>query len=184
LRPPALFAALALGAAPSAEYQRAAQKIELIRADKAAKRSTVSFTPAEINAYAAYELLAAVPAGARNPRVQLRAGGATGTAMLDFVALRTAQGEPPGRLMAWLLGGERPVAVTVRLRSSGGWCTVFVDSVEISGIPVRGAMLDWLIENYLLPRYPEAKIGKPFQLEHNVDRIEVSAGGVRVVMGG
>ncbi len=184
MKSPAIFAALALAAAPSADYQRAARKIETIRADKAAKRSTVAFTPAEINAYAAHELLAAVPAGARNPRIVLRAGGATGSAMLDFVKLRTAEGEPPGRLMSWLLGGERPVAVTVRLRSSGGWCTVFVDSVEISGIPVRGAMLEWLIENYLVPRYPEAKIGKPFQLEHNMDRIEVSASGVRVVMGG
>lgn len=179
-----LLLVLALAAAPTADYKRAHQKVDLIRSDKAAKRSAVVFTPAEINAYAAGELAAAVPVGARNPKIQLRASGATGTALLDFVKLRTAQGEPPGRLMSWLLAGERPVAVTVRLRSAGGQCTVFVDSVEISGIPVRGAMLDWLIENYLVPRYPEAKIGKPFQLEHNMDRIEVSAGGVRVVMGG
>jgi hypothetical protein len=61
---------------------------------------------------------------------------------------------------------------------------VTVDRVEISGIAVQGAMLDWLIENYLIPQYPDAKIGKPFELDHNMDRIEVTRSDVRVVMGG
>jgi len=184
MRAPAVFLLSAALATPTADYQRAVRKIEMIQADRAARRSIVLFTPAEINAYAATEVRAAVPAGLRNPRVTLNSGGAVGTALIDFVALKRAQGDPPGRLMAWLLEGEHPVAVSVTLRSGGGRCTVYVNSVEVGGIPIRGAMLNWLIENYLLPRYPDAKIGKPFELEHNMDRIEVNRSDVKVVMGG
>ena len=35
-------------------------------------------------------------------------------------------------------------------------------------------MLDFLIENYLKPNYPNARIGQPFALHKHVDRIEVA----------
>jgi hypothetical protein len=92
-------------AGSSAEYKRASQKIEMIREDRAKPKSTVVFTPSEINAYAATELHAAVPSGIRNPKVTLNSSGATGTAMIDFLAVRKSQGEPPGRIMSWLLKG-------------------------------------------------------------------------------
>jgi hypothetical protein len=42
--------------------------------------------------------------------------------------------------------------------------------------------LDFLIQNFVLPYYPDAKIGQPFELAHRIDRLEVRPGEVRVVI--
>ena len=34
-------------------------------------------------------------------------------------------------------------------------------------------MLDYLIQNYLIPEFPEAKVGQPFELAHNIDHLDV-----------
>jgi hypothetical protein len=34
----------------------------------------------------------------------------------------------------------------------------------------------------VLPFYPEAKIGTPFDLKHNVERFEISPAGVNVII--
>jgi hypothetical protein len=85
--------------------------------------------------------------------------------------------------MSQLLEGERPVTVTARLRSSGGNATVDVLSVQISGITLDGRTLDFLIQHFLLPVYPEAAVGRPFELGDRIERLDVQPGGVDVVVG-
>ena len=79
------------------------------------------------------------------------------------------------------MGGERPVAVTARIRSGGGQATVDVEKVEISGIAMNGATLDFLIHNFVLPLYPDAAVGRPFPLGHRIDRLDVQGRGVTVI---
>jgi hypothetical protein len=98
------------------------------------------------------------------------------------VKLRNAQGKPPGWLLKKLLQGEHEVSVTCEVRSANGTATVHPTEVEIEGIPISGAALDFLIQNYLLPNYPKAKIGRPIQLQYGVDRFEVYDGRVDVVL--
>jgi hypothetical protein len=57
------------------------------------------------------------------------------------------------------------------------------DPVEISGVAIDGKMLDFLIGHYLIPQFPETKIGRPFELAHRVDRLEIAPNAVGVVMG-
>jgi hypothetical protein len=85
--------------------------------------------------------------------------------------------------MARLLDGERPVRVTARVTSSDGQATVDVQQVEISGMSIDGPMLNYLIDNYLRPTYPTAKIGEPFRLGHRIERLEVKPEGVGVLIG-
>jgi hypothetical protein len=85
--------------------------------------------------------------------------------------------------MSRLLDGERPVSVTARIRSGGGKATVDVQSVEISGLTIDGKTLDFLIQNFLLAMYPDAVVGKPFDLRHRIDRLEIQPGSVGVVIG-
>jgi len=96
--------------------------------------------------------------------------------------VRRAQGHPPGWLMSKFLDGERPVEVTVRMRSGGGRATVDVESVKVSGVVIEGRVLDFLIHNYLLPNYPDAKVGEPFELAHGIDRLDVKPAAVDVVI--
>jgi hypothetical protein len=133
----------------------------------------------ELNAYAAHEL----PAGVRNPKLQIIAPGvATGSALVDFGKVQRAQGSQPGWLSK-LLDGERPVTVTVGIRSSGGWAAVDVRRVGVSGLEIEGPTLDFLIRNVLLPMYPNAVVGQRFELGHRIEKLDIQTRGVTVIIG-
>ena len=172
------FFALATGS----DYTNAKRKLEMIEADRAPRGTQVKFTTQELNAYVAGEVPGVAPQGVRNTRVQLGQGSATGSALIDFLKLREGKGIQTGWFMSKLLSGERAVTVTARIQSASGRATVDVERVEISGVPISGGALDFLIQNFLLPRFPTAKIGEPFELAHSVERLDVRPDAVRVVM--
>jgi hypothetical protein len=82
-----------------------------------------------------------------------------------------------------LLAGEHPVRVTARIKSGAGRAVVDVEKVEISGVTIDGKMLEYLIQNFLIPQFPEAKVGRPFELAHRIDRLEVQPDAVGVIVG-
>ena len=122
--------------------------------------------------------------GVRNTKVPLSSESmAQGSAMIDFARLERSQGRQPGWLMSMLLEGEHPVSVTARIRSGGGEATVDVDRVEIGGMQIDGKTLQFLIENFLLPMYPDAAIGRSFEMGHRIERLDVQPAGVTVAIG-
>lgn len=161
----------------------ARKKVAAIESDRLPPGSRISFSPRELNAYVERELLPDFPPGIREPLLELGSGTATGGALVDFAKVRRAQGKEPGWLLSRLLEGERPVKVVTRIQSGGRRATVDVESVEVSGMTLDGPMLDFLIRNYLLPNYPEAKVGQPFELGHRIDRLEIGPSAVTVVIG-
>lgn len=162
-----------LSSGSKSDYLSAKQKFDLIEQDRLKPGSKVTLTQRELNAYVEAELPHSVPEGVRNPKVELGAGWASGAALVDFVKLRQAQGKPPGWLMAKLLEGEHAVNVTVRITSGAGKATVDVERVEVGGVAIEGRMLEFLIRNYLIPIYPDAKVGEPFTLGHRIERVDV-----------
>jgi hypothetical protein len=178
-----LLVVSALVAGARSDYQNVKDKFQAIEKEKVKPGTRIAIPAQELNAYVQAELPTVAPEGIRNPRVELQGNNiATGHALIDFVKLRTAQGKPPNWFLRQLLEGEHEVAVTTRVRSGGGTATVDVQKVEVSGIPIEGAALDYLIQNYVLPRYPDAKIGRPFALNYRMDRLEVAPGVAYVVM--
>jgi len=180
--------ALALLAAPvlpttSPDYQAVVHKFSLIEHDRLKPGSRVVLTPAELNAYARREVAEVAPDGVRNAHLDLGPGTATASALIDFGKLRRAEGKPPGRILACLLDGERPVTITARIRSSGGTATVDVQDVQISGVIIEGRMLDFLVRNYVMQAYPSAKVGEPFALGHRIERLDVQPSAVGVLIG-
>jgi len=172
--------ALAVLAAAYDNYDSAKRKLDLIEGDRVRPGGRITFTYAELDAWVAHE----APDGVRNPHVRVaEAGVATGSALIDFAKVRRAQGEAPGWLMGKLLEGERPVSVTARIRSSAGSATVDVERVQISGVTIDGRTLDFLIQNVLLPLYPDAAVGRPFALSHRIERLDVAPAGVGVLIG-
>ena len=169
--------------AATAEYRSVQHKLDLIESGRLRPGTRVHLTPAELNAYAR-ETLPGVTGGVRNPELKLlRPGVAQATALVDFGAIRRSQGNPPGWIMSHLLDGERPVTVTAGIRSDGGQATVDIQSVQVSGVAISGGTLDFLIQHFLLPLYPDAAVGRPFELGDNIERIEVQPTGVDVVIG-
>src|SRR3954453_14257311 len=176
-----VLAPIAVGS--KSEYNSVKHKFDQIEKQQLKPGARVPITAGELNSYVQTELPKVAPDGIREPVVELTGGNtATGRALIDFVKLRSAQGQPPGFFLRTLLQGEHPVSVTTRVRSGGGTATVDVQKVEIEGIPIQGSALDFLIRNYLMPRYSAAKIGKPFQLGYKMDRLEVTPGMAWVVM--
>ncbi len=177
-----LLAALALCLAFSApeNYATAKRKIDLIDSDHLRAGTRVTLTSRELNEYVAHE----VPDGVRETHLEITEPGlATGSALIDFGRVRRAQGHPPGWLLSKLLDGERPVKVTARISSSNGEATVNVERVEISGAVIDGRTLDFLIDNLLLPLYPNAAVGRPFELGHRIERLDVQPAAVGVLIG-
>jgi hypothetical protein len=120
----------------------------------------------------------------RNPRLVLTdPETVTGTALVDFGKLRRAQGYQPGWLMSKLLDGERPVSATARIHSGGGKVTVEVERAAISGIEIDGGTLDFLIQNFIVPFYPEAMVGHPVPMGFRIDKLQLAPAGVGVLVG-
>jgi len=175
-----LSLALAVAGAASSEYLSAKRKIEQIESDRLKAGTRLELNQPELNAYVAQQ----APSGVRNPRLQVLSPGlVTGSALIDFNQLRRSQGHEPGWLAAKLLQGEHPVSVTARIRSGSGHATVDVEQAQISGISIDGRTIDFLIQNFVLPLYPEAVVGQPFEMGHHIERLDVQPAGVGVVIG-
>jgi hypothetical protein len=180
------FAVVSLAVVASAsrsDYVSVRQKFDSIERYKYKPGSRVPIGVKELNAYVETELPKYAPQGVRAPRVELHGNNqATGYAKINFLTVRKAQGKPPGWLLRQLLDGERDVAVTTELQSGNGRATVYLRRVEIDGIPIQGAALDWIIRNYVMPNYPDAKIGRPIELKYGMERFDILPNRVDVVL--
>jgi hypothetical protein len=179
----ACVALAALVIAETGESESAFRKLEAIEMGNAAPGSRVAFSAAEVNAWFRAEGKARVPQGVRDLRIDLGDGRATGFATIDFLKIRqAATGEDPGWLMKNLFAGERPVVVTARFTSQNGRARVDVERVEISGIPIEGHMLEFLIEDYLRPTFPDVMVNEWFGLRFGIERFTVAPRVVTVIM--
>ncbi len=180
----ALALPLSIGLLASrADYLNAKRKFDAIEKYQMKPGAWVPLPANELNAYVQVEMREVAPQGVRDPKIELGGNGiATGRAMINFLKIQNTRGAEPNWLVKKLLDGEREVAVTAKIASAAGKATVYVQRVEISGIPVEGATLDFLIENYLLPNYPNAKINRPFDLRYKMERLQVNPGIAYVVM--
>jgi hypothetical protein len=167
------------GADPA--FARAWDKLNSIETGRAKPGSTIVFSPIEIDAW----LRTRVPQmfdGVRNPRLVLGMNSATGSALVDFVKFRQSEGDSTNPLIAKLIEGERPVKVAVRLESAGGTATVHLTSLEISGVAITGSVLDLMLKVFFLPFFPNAHINEPFELNDNIERIDVRPTGIRMLI--
>ena len=162
-------------------FERASNKLDRIESGHSRPGSVIIFTPAELNAWAK-KRVPEMYEGVRDPSLQLSVGTATGSALIDFLKMRQAEGLATNSLIAKLIDGERPLKVSIRLESGGGRATAHLTRLEISGIAVTGAALDFLVNQFLLPLFRDAKINQPFDLRDNMERIELRPDGVRITM--
>jgi hypothetical protein len=162
------------------EAESAARKLAQIQAGRSQRGAIVQFSIREINAYAQSRIPIYAPEGVRDAKLVLGPGTVTGTAVVDFLKLRHAAGTETNWVISRLIEGQRPVRITAHVQSSRGTATVFVDRVEISGVAVAGTPLDMLIETFLRPMFPDAKINQPFRLRYGVDHLAVMPSGLQV----
>ena len=158
----------------------AQQKLDSISDRKLKPGAVVTLSAREINAWIHEKAVKAFPQGVRNENIVLGPGTADGNALVDLTKLSKGNGVNP--LIARLIEGERPLRVAIRVESANGRATVFLTRVELSGVAVDGSILDFLIKHFVQPRYPDIKINEPFDLDFNIERIEIQPSGVRVLI--
>jgi hypothetical protein len=164
---------VAQAASAPAAYSSAQRKLDLIQDDRAPANAVYSFNKTEIEAWAAAEIPELIPEGFRDARIELGTDVAVGRGYIDFMKLRHAKGAPKNWFLDKLLQGERPVSVTVKLQSANGMCTVILQRLEISGVAATGSVLDFLLKNFFLTLFPDAKVGEPFALRHRMESVTV-----------
>jgi hypothetical protein len=157
----------------------AQKKLDSISDQKLKRGAVVTLSPREINAWIHEKAVKAFPDGIRNERIDLGPGTTDGNALVDLTKVSKAQSNP---LIARLIEGERPLRVAIRVESASGRATVFLTHVELSGIAIDGSILDFLIKRFVQPRYPDIKINEPFDLDFNIDHLEIQPTGVRVLI--
>jgi hypothetical protein len=177
-------ASIGRSAGISREAASVDHKLDLIHTGRLRAGSRVDFAPGELNGWLSERARRYFPGAVSNIRLDLGNNSATGYAEVDFVKLRqAATGESPGWIMRNLFSGERAMVVQAHFVSARGGARVDVDSVRISGVQIEGRTLDFLIQNYVLPTFPDLKLSEWFRLADRVDRVAATPSGAAVFIG-
>jgi hypothetical protein len=176
----ALMLAATVGAADPA-LQSARAKIEKLTNNKMKPGESVTFSLAETQAWAAAIVAEEVPQGIRDLKIELGEDTASSSAIVDLLKVQQSRGKPVGWAVT-MFQGEHPLKISVRVNSGGGKITVNLTRLELSGVIVEGTPLDFLIKNFFLPLYPDAKIGQPVDFDYNVDHIQIRPDGLQIVI--
>jgi len=165
------------------DFQSIQKKMDDIVKDKTRPGDRIYMSNRELNAYLAAQAVAIAPKAIKNTKVELAEGSGSASAMVDFLELNKARNGPSNYLMDKILEGQRFVKVSVHVQTKAGKVRVDVDRVEVAGAAMSGAALDFLIQRYVLPQFPTAKIDQWFSMEHHMDHIEIHQSGATVVIG-
>ncbi len=175
-----------LAAADSGISEQAATQMEqklaviLENAAKPSGPTTVYLSEQEVNSYFRYRMGAKIPVGVSDVTLDFRPDRPSGTAIVDFDQVKAASKKRVNAVLDYLLSGRKPVAVTGHFTSSAGQGLFHLEEVSIGGFTLRGALLDTVIRHFVVPRYPNVAIDRPFQLPANIEQIAVEEGRVRV----
>jgi hypothetical protein len=176
-----LFTILLLLAAD--DFSTIQRKMDDIVHDRVKPGQRIFMSQRECDAYLRAQAVAIAPKAVHNTKVEVGEGSGTASATINFLELNKARGGQSNWMMERILDGERLVKVSVHVQSKSGKARVDVDRVEIGGAAISGAPLDYLIQNYVTPQFPNAKVDQWFDLAHHMDHFEIHPSGVTVVIG-
>ncbi len=124
------------------------------------------FTEREINAYLASGK-AELPTGVKSVQFKGTPGVITALARVDFDEI-TASRRSSNPLLS-LFTGTHDLEVVAHGAGSGGMGTIHVDSVSMDGVRVPRAALEFFLDRYVTPKYPQVKLDSRFKLPYKID---------------
>src|SRR5262249_54405502 len=103
--------------------------------------------------------------------LDIHPGKSSGQLSVDFDEYKAAAKRPMNPMLDLFLHGRRAVSVTGSVESMGaGQARYHLDSVSLDAFTVKGALLEYLIRWFVIPRYPRAARDQPFTLPANIQR--------------
>ena len=153
----------------SNEYRSAEKKIAAMDAyDAGASRSghVTMLNDAEINAFFA-EGGVKWPDGVSDVRIDDQPAVVNGSGQVDFDKV-TAKNRSNNPMLA-LFSGVHTVRVTAQVAGIKGRASVKVQSVSLDGLEIPRAALEFFVQKYLQPKYPEADLDTVFGMPNRID---------------
>jgi hypothetical protein len=176
----ATFALFAQAARHTPAYTSMEKKIALLEAGPTAPSQTVTMTQDELNSFFA-EGGVQVPKGLSNIKFDLRPGIVHATSEVDFDQLSEGHGGGGNPLFSALFSGTHDVDAEAQASGTGGQGTVTIQSVKLDGVQVPKSALEYLIQHYVKPKYPQAGMTSTFELPVQIDSATVQQGQVELV---
>jgi hypothetical protein len=153
----------------SADYLSAEKKIAGIvafQANPSTPGKTTVLTDPEINAYFA-EGGVKWSDGVSDVKIDDQPAVINGSAQVDFDKV-TANKRANSPLLAFFTG-VHIVRVTAQAAAVKGRASIRVQSVSLDGLEIPRAALEFFVQKYLQPRYPEADLDTVFGMPDRID---------------
>lgn len=137
----------------------------------------IVITEDEANSYLKYHAQEFFPPGVHDPAIRILPERVIGAADVDFNEFSQAYSNPGDwgpKVLAIMFKGRQRVSAAGKLESRAGQCKVKIESVAVGSMTVPDWLVDFVLENYLQPRY-QFDLSKPFALPDHVTHIELAS---------
>lgn len=138
----------------------------------------MDLTESEVNAYF-NEGGVKLPKGVSHVRLTSQPGVLDAHAQVDFEAIM--QGKGANNPLYNLFSGNHDVHAVAEAGGANGTGSIRVQSVELDGVQLPQWALQFFVQHYVTPKYPNVGITSPFKLPLRIDTAAVETGRVRVV---
>lgn len=146
--------------------------------DTAAPFHPIVITESEANAYLKAHGREFLPPGVHDPRLRITPDRVFAAAVVDFEEFSRAYNNPHDwgpKVLAVMFKGQQKVTAAGKLQAQNGQGKVKIETVSVGTTAVPDWLVDFVLENYLQPRYG-LDLTKPFVLPDHVTRIELGFG--------
>ena len=172
------------GAAPPDATEAAAQsmaaKLRILESEdgrSATSYRAVVVTENEANSYLKIHR-PDLPPGVHSPALRFEPEHVTGSADVNFEEFSRVYANPNDwgpKVMAAMFRGTQRVTATGKVQSSNGEATVKVETVTVGSMTVPPWLVDYLVQNYLQPKY-KVDLSRPLELPDHVRQIVLGVG--------
>jgi hypothetical protein len=151
----------------SQQYSSAETKLDKVARHQSGTAQTTQFSADELSAYV-NEGGVALPNGVENVKFSSTPRTIVAVTKVDFDKI-TAGKSSMNPLMI-LFNGVHDVTVTADAQAAGGTANVNIQSVQIDGVNVPRAALEYFVSKYITPKYGEnVGMNNTFKLPANID---------------
>ncbi|MGH9786428.1 MAG: hypothetical protein ACRD88_19845, partial [Terriglobia bacterium] len=102
----------------------------------------------------------------------------SGSSLVDFDKLKDGLRSPPHPIADFLLRGEHKISVEGAAEGAHGIGEFRLERVWLDDVELPRPVVEFLIEHYLRPRYPNAAIDRPFRLPYSIESFRAETGFV------
>lgn len=161
---------------------------ELVRNGQRAQvgtEKTYTIAEPELNRYLAHQIAAERPPGIKSASVILGDNNHVAAALLvDMDELRAKEESFTIKMAKLIMSGEQKVDVAGTLRSDGGKGSFSLESVAINDTALPSFLAQEVARAIGKRQTPPIDITRPFDLPHNIRKIEISRGQLKIIQWG